>query len=338
MGTMTNEIPPPVSSVTQHCFASDKKEMSLAFAATKCKLMNKKNLMLPFAPTSCASFSSQETPSYYINNNSALFLCQNTFSLAESKSFGSNSESISKNTSFSSNHGSNSISSLSSTTATPLRTVPFTKIPFEKKNIQQNAERFQYTQYVCVLIPTLVVRTDPNDMIKKLMEAMLENRKFLKKQAKRGFAKEASVYFPYLDSVLFCTVHYATLPFRHSTNPPFRHSAIPPFRHSAITPFCHSANPPFCHSAIPPFRHSAPILNNAMYVSQEVLRKAVTLPEGLRSNRYVPPLQAKYVEWQNGRMAEWQNGEMVEWYITIYLIYPAIFIIHTNNTDKTDGF
>ncbi len=71
------------------------------------------------------------------------------------------------------------------------------------------------------------------------------------------------------------------------------HSAIPPFRHSAIPPFCHSAIPPFHHSAIPPFCHSTPIRNNAMYVSQEVLRKAVMLPGGIRSNRYVPPLQAK---------------------------------------------
>ncbi len=62
-------------------------------------------------------------------------------------------------------------------------------------------------------------------------------------------------------------------------------SAIPPFRHSTI--------PPFHQSAILPFRHSAPIRNIAMYVSQEVLRKAVTLPGGLRSNRYVPPPQAK---------------------------------------------
>jgi hypothetical protein len=77
---------------------------------------------------------------------------------------------------------------------------------------------------------------------------------FLKyKQAERGFAKEASVYFPYLDSTLFHTVHYATLPFRHSAIPPFCHSAIPPFRHSAIPPFRHSAIPPFRHSAIPPF-------------------------------------------------------------------------------------
>jgi hypothetical protein len=88
---------------------------------------------------------------------------------------------------------------------------------------------------------------------------------FLQLQAERGFAKEASVYFPYLDSVLFHTVHYATLPFHHSAILPFRHSSIPPFCHSAIPPFHHSAIPPFHHSAIllfrhsviPPFRHSA---------------------------------------------------------------------------------
>jgi hypothetical protein len=137
--------------------------------------------MLPFAPTSRASFSSQETPSFDTNNNSASCLCQNTFSSAQSKSFGSSSESISKNTSFGSHHRSNSISSLSSMTATPLWTVPFTMTPFEKKNIKKNAERFQHTQYKCVLLPTLVVHMDSNDRIKRLMETILENRKFFKK-------------------------------------------------------------------------------------------------------------------------------------------------------------
>jgi hypothetical protein len=84
-----------------------------------------------------------------------------------------------------------------------------------------------------------------------------QSKNFQRGQAKRGFAKEASVYFPYLDSVLFCTVHYATLPFRHSAISQFRHSAIPPFRHSAIPPFCRSAIPPFRHSAISSFCHSA---------------------------------------------------------------------------------
>jgi hypothetical protein len=56
MGTMMNEITPLVSSVTQHHFASDKKETSLAFDALKGKIMNQKNLMFLFAPTSCAFF------------------------------------------------------------------------------------------------------------------------------------------------------------------------------------------------------------------------------------------------------------------------------------------
>jgi hypothetical protein len=52
-------------------------------------------------------------------------------------------------------------------------------------------------------------------------------------------------------------------------------------------------------------------------------------------------------EWQKGRMAERQKGGMEEWYFTTYLIYPAIFMVHTNNadnandtddTDNTDGF
>jgi hypothetical protein len=60
-------------------------------------------------------------------------------------------------------------------------------IPFEKKNIKNNAERFQHTQYTCVLLPTLVVHTDPNHRIKKLMEAMLENRQFLKKTAQQMY-------------------------------------------------------------------------------------------------------------------------------------------------------
>ncbi len=36
-------------------------------------------------------------------------------------------------------------------------------------------------------------------------------------------------------------------------------------------------------------------------------------------------------EWQNGGMAEWQNGGMAEWYFTTYLIYPAIFMVHTDD-------
>jgi hypothetical protein len=43
-------------------------------------------------------------------------------------------------------------------------------------------------------------------------------------------------------------------------------------------------------------------------------------------------------EWQNGGMAEWQNGGMAEWYFTTYLICPAIFMVHTDDTNDTNGF
>ncbi len=46
-------------------------------------------------------------------------------------------------------------------------------------------------------------------------------------------------------------------------------------------------------------------------------------------------------ELRDGRMAEWRNGGMVFYYDT-YLIYPAMFMVHTNNADdnadNTDGF
>jgi hypothetical protein len=35
-------------------------------------------------------------------------------------------------------------------------------------------------------------------------------------------------------------------------------------------------------------------------------------------------------EWRDGGMAEWQNGRMVFYYDT-YLIYLAIFMVHTND-------
>jgi hypothetical protein len=48
-------------------------------------------------------------------------------------------------------------------------------------------------------------------------------------------------------------------------------------------------------------------------------------------------------------MAEWQNDGMAERYFTTYLIYPAIFMVHAddtnddadddaNDTNNTDGF
>ncbi len=41
-------------------------------------------------------------------------------------------------------------------------------------------------------------------------------------------------------------------------------------------------------------------------------------------------------EWQNGGMAEWQKGGTTEWYFTTYLIYPAIFMVHTDKADDAD--
>jgi hypothetical protein len=41
-------------------------------------------------------------------------------------------------------------------------------------------------------------------------------------------------------------------------------------------------------------------------------------------------------EWQNGGMAEQQKGRMVEWYFTTYLIYPAIFMVHTGDANDAN--
>ncbi len=107
-------------------------------------------------------------------------------------------------------------------------------------------------------IATILIRVIPllgkrNELMREVFWWLVAGREHLmiffppkKLEMRTGRVKEASVYFLYLDSVLFCTVHYATLPFLHS--------AILPFRHSTILLFCHSAIPPFCHSAIPPFR------------------------------------------------------------------------------------
>jgi hypothetical protein len=51
-------------------------------------------------------------------------------------------------------------------------------------------------------------------------------------------------------------------------------------------------------------------------------------------------------EWWDSGMAEWRDGGMSECYFTTYLIYPAIFMVHTDNTnedanddaDNTNGF
>jgi hypothetical protein len=40
-------------------------------------------------------------------------------------------------------------------------------------------------------------------------------------------------------------------------------------------------------------------------------------------------------EWRDGGMAEWRNCGMVFYYDT-YLIYPAIFMVHTNDDDANN--
>jgi hypothetical protein len=64
-------------------------------------------------------------------------------------------------------------------------------ISFEEKNIQKNVEKFQHTQYACVLLPTLVVHMDPNNRIKKLMEVMLRTENSLKKLHNKCMTKRS---------------------------------------------------------------------------------------------------------------------------------------------------
>jgi hypothetical protein len=91
-------------------------------------------------------------------------------------------------------------------------------IPFEKKNIQKNAERFLHTHYACVLLPTLVVFMDPNKRIQKLMEAMLENRKFLKKNAQQKYEEEVKRCFFDLSDKKLIDDNYLTLDAKHRRN------------------------------------------------------------------------------------------------------------------------
>jgi hypothetical protein len=95
--------------------------------------------------------------------------------------------------------GSNSISSLSSTTATQYRKVPFTFIPFEKKDIKKNAEKFHDTEYARVLFPALIVRTDKNERVRTLMTLMLDNRKFIKDTAQKIYEDEIKTRFSFMN-------------------------------------------------------------------------------------------------------------------------------------------
>jgi hypothetical protein len=61
------------------------------------------------------------------------------------------------------------MSSLSSATAKHLRNVvPYTIIPFEKQDIQANAEKLEDTTYTSVLVPSIIAHTDPKKRWKYL--------------------------------------------------------------------------------------------------------------------------------------------------------------------------
>jgi hypothetical protein len=78
------------------------------------------------------------------------------------------------------------MSSLSSATAKHLRNVvPYTIIPFEKQGIQGNVDKFKDTNYVSVLVPSIIAHTDPKEKVKMLMYAMANSRKFLKNTAQQ---------------------------------------------------------------------------------------------------------------------------------------------------------
>ena len=153
------------------------------------------------------SVESFSHPPAYVPSSSALFLRRDTADSLEAPSFVTNiAPNMANNTSLSSEipshcfyHGSNSISSLSSTTAKEYRKVPYTIIPFEKKDIQRHAERFKDTEYARVLFPALVVRTNRNERVKTLITAMLDNRKFVKNMAQKIHEEEIKTCCSYMN-------------------------------------------------------------------------------------------------------------------------------------------
>ncbi len=181
----------------QHPLASDRKEISPDCVASICGVMNQKNVwlqkngtssLLPANSTSSNSFSLLHDQSYKSfrsslvlndgskNNNkssnlnetnqstSAFLVCQDTPFSYKSASLVSitTSNIASKASDCCSHHGSNSMSSLSLTTAKHLRNgVPYSIIPFEKQGIQGNAEKFKDTTYACVLVPSIIAHTNP---------------------------------------------------------------------------------------------------------------------------------------------------------------------------------
>jgi hypothetical protein len=96
-------------------------------------------------------------------STNAFLVCHYTpFSFKSPSLVSITTSNIASNTSdYCSHHGSNSMSSLSSATAKHLRNVvPYTTIPFEKRGIQGNAEKFKDTNYTSVLVPSIIAHTD----------------------------------------------------------------------------------------------------------------------------------------------------------------------------------
>jgi hypothetical protein len=186
-----------MSSNTQHHpLASDRKEISPDTVGSICGFMNQKNVwlqkngrssLLPvnsISSNSSSSLHDQSSQSFQSSlvandgsNNSnkssnlneknqsmsAFLVCQDTpFSFKSSSLVSITTSNIaSKASDCCSLYGSNSMSSLSLTTAKYLRNVvPYTIIPLEKQGIQGNAEKFKDTTYTSVLLPSIIAHTD----------------------------------------------------------------------------------------------------------------------------------------------------------------------------------
>jgi hypothetical protein len=152
-GTMMNKnTPAAVSSITQHPYVYDGKAKFLEPVASMGAVMNQQtNILFPvFTTLSIASgwemsesAQSLSLPSAYVPSPSASFLRRDTVISFESPSFVTNTDSnIANDASLSSkipnfyfHHGSNITPALSSMTAKGYRKVPYTIIPFEKKDI-----------------------------------------------------------------------------------------------------------------------------------------------------------------------------------------------------------
>ncbi len=205
-----------MSSSTQHPYNYDGKEtLSHPVAMIGAEMNQQTNKIFQQLVTSSIASSLDTSksvesfphPPAYVPSFSASFLRQDTADLLEAPSFVTNiAPNMANITSLSSEipshcfyHESNSISSLSSMTAKEYRKVPYTIIPFEKKDIQRHAERFKDTEYTRVLLPALVVRTDRNERVETLMTAMLDNRKFVKNTAQKIYEEEIKTCSSYMN-------------------------------------------------------------------------------------------------------------------------------------------